>query len=171
MSVRFNSSDKNPNSSNPLGQDPESLQPSRTEGVHPTLPKPRVGRPSSGSTQPDDHSKQNQALFINEMNSKTDWILHISSYCVKVRRMTLKVHASVYFNILAWYNNIITRSSSFSHLLDFFFEFSFFSIMSFTSQVTLFKSQSRNFDVETRLQALTKEKLTVVSMIQKFREC
>jgi hypothetical protein len=69
--------------------------------------------------------------------------------------MTLKVHASVYFNILAWYNNIITRSSSFSYLSDFFLEFSFFSVMSFISQITLFRSQSRNFDVETRLQALT----------------
>jgi hypothetical protein len=68
--------------------------------------------------------------------------------------MTLKVHASVYFNTLAWYNNIIIRSSPFSHLSGFFFEFSPPSVMSFISQVTLFRPQSRNFDVGTRLQAL-----------------
>jgi hypothetical protein len=68
--------------------------------------------------------------------------------------MTLKVHASVYFNTLAWYNNIITRPPPFSHLSGFFFEFSPPSVMSFTPQVTLFRLQSRNFDVGTRLQAL-----------------
>jgi hypothetical protein len=69
--------------------------------------------------------------------------------------MTLKVHASVYFNILAWYNNTITRSPPFSHLSGFFFEFSPPSVMSSTPQVTLSRPQSRNFDVGTRLQALT----------------
>ncbi len=38
-----------------VGQEPEPVQPSRTEGVRPTLPKPRAGRPSSGSTPLDDH--------------------------------------------------------------------------------------------------------------------
>jgi hypothetical protein len=55
MSVLFNPSNKNPNPFNSLEQDLEPVQPFRTEGVHPTLPKPRVGRPSSGSTQPDGH--------------------------------------------------------------------------------------------------------------------
>jgi hypothetical protein len=111
------------------------------------------------------NSYLNTNITIKNSNTTNllHWLLEDLWSCqwdnrLRVRRMTLKVHASVYFNILAWYNNIITRSSSFFHLSNFFFEFSFsvlFSIMSFTSQVTLFRSQSRNFDVETRLQALT----------------
>jgi hypothetical protein len=54
--VRFNPSNKNPNPINPLGQEPEPDQSARTEEICPTLPKPRIGRPSSGSTQLDDHS-------------------------------------------------------------------------------------------------------------------
>ncbi len=53
--VRLNSLNKNPNLINSFGQKPESVQPSRTERVRPTLSNPRVGRPSSGSTQLDDH--------------------------------------------------------------------------------------------------------------------
>jgi hypothetical protein len=46
----------------PVGQEPEPDQPARTEEVCPTLPKPRVGRPSSGSTQPDGHPNQHDEM-------------------------------------------------------------------------------------------------------------
>jgi hypothetical protein len=55
--VRFNPSDKNPNPANPLGQKCLSGSTRRAEALCSTLPKPRVGRPSSGSTQPDGHPK------------------------------------------------------------------------------------------------------------------
>ncbi len=56
--VRSNPSDKNPNPVNPLGQKCLSGSTRRAEALCPTLPKPRVERPSSGSTQPDGHSIQ-----------------------------------------------------------------------------------------------------------------
>jgi hypothetical protein len=54
---RFNPSNKNPNPVKPLGQKCLSGSTRRAKALCPTLPKPRVERPSSGSTQPDGHSK------------------------------------------------------------------------------------------------------------------
>jgi hypothetical protein len=70
MSIRFNPSNKNPNPINPSGQKPEPAQPFRTERVRPTLPNPRVGRPSSGSIQPDGHSSRWDS---NQKNMRIIW--------------------------------------------------------------------------------------------------
>jgi hypothetical protein len=62
--VRFNSSNKNPNSINSLEQESELVLFFRTERVHSTMPNPKVERPSSGSTQPDDHSRSESENFL-----------------------------------------------------------------------------------------------------------
>ncbi len=57
--VRFNSSNKNPNSINSLDQKCLSGSTRRAETLCSILPKPRIERSSSGSTQLDDHSTDN----------------------------------------------------------------------------------------------------------------
>jgi hypothetical protein len=71
MSVRFNPSDKSPSPSNPPGQKPQPVRPARARRVCPTLPKPRVGHPSSGSTQPDGHSMKSIWKFAKEHMKKS----------------------------------------------------------------------------------------------------
>ncbi len=87
--VRFNPSVTRLCPIQPVGQEPEPDQPARTEGVCPTLPKPRVGRPSSGSTQPDGHPnfdttwpdliwyrRERDRLLENEQQVSVNKIVH-----------------------------------------------------------------------------------------------
>jgi hypothetical protein len=72
----------------------------RAETLCSTLPKPRVGRPSSGSTQPDDHSNKARIVIRDDLQKVNNaQNVYVATLTSKIFRMMMTLVVDFHFKI------------------------------------------------------------------------